>query len=153
MLGTDELDAEPFQCSRCLLEELLGRLDVELDGLGADGGGERGEHVDGRRDRRRELADHRFEDGKVAGIRGHLDGERVAGPDVGGTAPAAAIGLVDELELDPPGIVTVVGHDEAQAADQDRFAAGALASRRRRLGHGAEGVDAGRLEITRGPGR
>ena len=143
MLGTDELDAQSVQFGRCLLEEPLGRLDVELEASGRTAVGERGEHVDGRCDRRRELADHRFEDGKVAGIGGHLDGERVAGPDVVGGAPATGIDLVDELELDLPVVVTVVGHDETQAADQDRFAAGALAGAAEVLLDGAEGVDVG----------
>ena len=125
VLWADQLDAEALECGRCLFEELVGRLDVELDGCGP---------VDARRagrarrrwrgDRRGQLAHHRFEQGEVLRAGGHLDGERVARPHVGGAAPPPGIGLVDELEIDTPRVEAVVGDDETQAPDEHRLAAG-----------------------------
>ena len=98
MLGSDQLDAETLQFGRRLLEELVGGFDVELDGRRAVPPlGERGEHVDLGGDRRRQLADRRLEEREVLRAGGHLDGERVARPHVGGAAPPPGIGLVDEL--------------------------------------------------------
>ena len=87
-----------------------------------------------------QLGDHRLEHGEVVRAAGHLDGQRGAVPHVVGGAPAAGIDLVDELEVDAPRVEAVVGHDEAQAADQHRFAAGPVAEAAEMLGDRPEGV-------------
>ena len=46
------------------------------------------------------------------GAVGHLDGERRALPHVGGRAPPAGIGLVDELEHDRPRVERILRHDQ-----------------------------------------
>ena len=86
---------------------------------------------------------------------GDLDGERVAGPHVGGAAPAAGVRLVDELEIDAPRVETIVGHDEAQPSDEHRLAAGSVGQSAEDLGDRAESVGldgAGRLDPVVLPG-
>ena len=62
--------------------------------------------------------------GRCCGLVGHLDGEGIARPHIGGAAPPPRIGLVDELQVDPPRVEAIVGDDEAKASDQHRFATG-----------------------------
>ena len=112
---------------RGLVEELVGGFDVELDGDRLSLLGERGEHVDLGGDGCRQLVDRRGEERKVLWTGRHLDGEGIARPHIGGAAPPPTIGLVDELQVDPPRVEAIVGDDEAKASDQHRFATGPVA--------------------------
>ena len=85
------------------------------------------------------------------GAVGHLHGERCALPHVGGRAPPAGIGLVDELEHDRPRVERILRHDQPHPPFDDvasgRPLAGAVKSTPDRVdvlaAHGAAAGRAG----------
>ncbi len=122
-LRSDELDAAPGQLGRRLLEEPLGRLDVELEGGRLVDGGQLGRRLDAAGQGEGELGDGLGQAGHVVGPTRHLDGERRLVPHVLGGAPAAGVDVVDQFEAHLPVVVGVVGHDEPNAGHDDRLAA------------------------------
>ena len=121
-LRADQVDPEAGELGRRLVEEQVGPVDVELDGRRFRGLGELGQHVDHLADLLGGVDDGLRQRVEVILVAGELDGERTCLPDVVRAAPPAGIELVDELDGDLPGVERVVGHDEAQARQDDRLA-------------------------------
>ncbi len=121
-LGADEVDPEPGEFGRRLLEEQVGALDIELDGGRVLGLGEARQHVDDLTRAPGSVDDRRHQHVEVIAVAGELDGERGGLPHVVRRAPPAGVELVDELDRDLPGVERIVGDDQAQTRQDDRFA-------------------------------
>ena len=121
-LGADQLDARLLELERGDVDEVLRRLEVELDpgrlvrqrqiGEAGHHGGDAGDDV----------ADQLDEEGQVALLAGDVDGPLAALPHVVGRAPAHRVGVVDQLEADLPRVVRVVGHQQAHPRHHHRLA-------------------------------
>ncbi len=121
VLRTEQLDAEAVQHLGRDVEEIVRLLELELDpgrlvderqvreagNVGCDGRGQR-----------QDFLAQRLETAFVAG---QIERSRRTGPDIVRRAPSAGIGVVDEFELDDPGIAGIVGDRQPDTASHDGF--------------------------------
>ena len=121
VFGTEQLDAATFEFGRRDVEEVVGVFDGEFDPRRLVFHCERGQRCDGKRNglgQRQHLLLQLLE---VADRARQIQGARRSAPDVVCRTPSAGVRIVDEFEINQPGVERIVGQGEPHSAAHHRL--------------------------------